>query len=70
MPGLLSRIFRRKAAAEAKLPKGLTRSVTSINGSKQSQVDPWEFTSVRREDAVELLKATCDELKRRGINPS
>jgi hypothetical protein len=69
MPGFLSRLFRRKAAAETKTPKGLTRSATSINGNKHSpRIDPWELISVRREDVVELLKACCDELKSRGIS--
>jgi hypothetical protein len=31
-----------------------------------TQGDPWEKTTVRREDVVDLLKACCDELKSRG----
>ena len=67
MPGLLSRIFRRKASNAGKLPKNLNRSATSVNGNVQTiPIDPWEKTKIRREDVVELLKACCDELKSRG----
>jgi hypothetical protein len=71
MPGLLSRMFRRKAATvDGKGAKSLNRSKTSVNGITQTaQIDPWEKTTVRREDVVELLKACCDELKNRGANP-
>jgi hypothetical protein len=67
MPGLLSRLFRRKAASEGKLPKNLNRSATSVNGNAHTiPIDPWEKSKIRREDVVELLKACCDELKSRG----
>jgi hypothetical protein len=67
MPGLLSRLFRRKAATEGKLAKNLNRSATSVNGNVQTiPIDPWEKPKMRREDVVELLKACCDELKLRG----
>jgi hypothetical protein len=61
-------MFRRKAAtADVKGVKNLNRSKTSVNGLSQPvQIDPWEKTSIRREDAVELLKACCDELRNRG----
>ena len=71
MPGLLSRMFRRKNhPIEGKGAKALNRSKTSVNGLQDLvQTDPWEKTSVRREDVVELLKGCCDELKSRGFNP-
>lgn len=71
MPGLLSRMFRRKAAAsDAKLAKKLNRSATSVNGNSHAVYsDPWEKTWVRREDVVDLLKVCCDELKARGYYP-
>jgi len=77
MPGLLSRMFRRRAessSTDGKVggggAKSLNRSATSINGhSSPPYGDPWEKTSLRREDVVELLKACCDELKSRGSPP-
>jgi hypothetical protein len=71
MPGLLSRLFRRKVSGEGgqKGAKHLNRSATTVNGHTPAiKIDPWEKTRVRREDVVELLKACCDELKARGIN--
>ena len=74
MPGLLSRIFRLRSGSHSTenkaSGKNLNRSATSINGhSSSTRSDPWENTSVRREDVVELLKACCDELKARGPHP-
>jgi len=70
MPGLLSRMFRRKAASDAKKSSKKLNSETSLNGHiTQPQLDVWEQPSVRREDVVELLKACCDELKARGTAP-
>lgn len=70
MPGLLSRMFRRKAASIAKKSSRKLNSETSLNGHiVQPQLDVWEQPTVRREDVVELLKACCDELKSRGIAP-
>jgi hypothetical protein len=73
MPGLLSRIFRLRSGSQStdKIGgKSLNRSATSINGHSASiHIDPWEKTSLRREDVVELLKACCDELKARGSPP-
>jgi hypothetical protein len=66
MPGLFSRMFRRKTHVE----RNATKSVNGLenpNGTTPVQSDPWDKTSVRREDVVELLKMTCDELKLRGM---
>src|SRR5277367_6381656 len=74
MPGLLSRIFRLRSSSQStdKIGgKNLNRSATSVNGHSSSvHIDPWEKTSLRREDVVELLKACCDELKARGLPSS
>jgi hypothetical protein len=71
MPGFLSRIFRRRAVSASKVGKGPNGVDVTSNGTHQVvEVDPWEKTSVRREEAVDLLKACCDELKLRGISPS
>ena len=73
MPGLLSRMFRRRASADVsgtgggKSAKNLNRSLTSVNGNAHAApIDAWEKTRVRREDVVELLQACCNELKARG----
>jgi len=70
MPGLLSRMFRRRAAGELKTNKS---SAGHLNGSSSLTtplpvIDVWEKTSLRREDVVELLKCICDELKLRGLD--
>jgi len=68
MPGFLSRIFRRRAVSASKVTKGVNGVDVTSNGTHQVvQIDPWEKTSVRREEVVDLLKACCDELKLRGI---
>lgn len=66
MPGLFAWMFRRKMPAESKSVKTVNGLESTANGSAPVQVDPWEKTSLRREDVLELLKATCDELKARG----
>jgi len=69
MPGFLSRIFRRRAVSASKVGKGPNGVDVTSNGTHQVvEIDPWEKTSVRREDAVDLLKACCDELKLRGTS--
>jgi len=59
-------MFRRKANVENKSLKPVNGHDHPVNGTLTTQIDPWEKTTVRREDVVELLKATCDELKLRG----
>jgi hypothetical protein len=66
MPGFLSRMFRKKQHADNK--SKIQNGVDTSNGPV-IQMDPWEKTSLRREDVVELLKAVCDELKSRGTLP-
>ena len=66
MPGLLWRMFRRRAAVEKGAQKPVNGTDLKPNGVSPAPIDPWEKTSVRREDVVELLKACCDELKQRG----
>jgi hypothetical protein len=66
MPGFLSRMFRKKQHADSK--SKIQNGVDTSNGPV-IQMDPWERTSLRREDVVELLKAVCDELKSRGTPP-
>ena len=52
----------------SKVTKGVNGVDVTSNGTHQVvQIDPWEKTSVRREEVVDLLKACCDELKLRGI---
>jgi hypothetical protein len=66
MPGLLSRIFRRKGAKATKTINGLDLG-TSNGTNVAAQGDPWDKTNVKREDVVDLLRACGDEIKARGI---
>jgi hypothetical protein len=59
-------MFRRKTMTAKGVAKTVNGSDVHLNGDLPAPGDPWERATVRREDVVELLRATCDELKQRG----